>query len=296
MPILFTAGDALAAGLTRDQIRHRLRAGSWQALGRGTYRRANWMPSDIDDQYSVERIDHTHRSVAAALRNPECIVGFESAAVVHYLPLFSPIPSRVTLIAPPGHWYGPRGQLLLRRSALAASDVEQRRVPITTPARTWFDVARTRSLADALTAGDWGLRTHSVSLDQLRSAVHQAGSVRGCRRAAQALALLDAARETPLESGSWAYFVQHSIPLPSLQLELRDRSDAFIGRVDFCWESVGVVGECDGRVKYESRERLYQEKRREDRLRDMGWQVVRWGWADLWGPSLAARLRRVGVG
>ena len=38
---------------------------------------------------------------------------------------------------------------------------------------------------------------------------------------------------------------------------------------------------------------VYREKLREDRLRELGWQVVRWVWADLAHPDvIAGRLRR----
>jgi hypothetical protein len=31
---------------------------------------------------------------------------------------------------------------------------------------------------------------------------------------------------------------------------------------------------------------LFEEKRREDALRDLGWQIVRWLWADLYRPGV----------
>ena len=50
-----------------------------------------------------------------------------------------------------------------------------------------------------------------------------------------------------------------------------------------------TIGEFDGKVKYgrllkpgQSVEQIvYEEKVREDALRDLGWQVVRWVWHDL---------------
>ena len=75
-----------------------------------------------------------------------------------------------------------------------------------------------------------------------------------------------------------------------------------MGRADFGWEAQRTLGEFDGKVKYgrlllkpgQSPENaLFEEKRREDRLRDLGWQVVRWVWADLFAPSaLLDRLHR----
>ena len=53
-----------------------------------------------------------------------------------------------------------------------------------------------------------------------------------------------------------------------------------------------MVGEADGRLKYDTREVLYAEKRREDRLRALGLAVIRWGWSDLAGKEAGERLRR----
>ena len=57
-------------------------------------------------------------------------------------------------------------------------------------------------------------------------------------------------------------------------------AQGLIGIVDMWWESLGVVGEADGAVKYDDRQVLYQEKIREDRIRAKGLRFVRWGWED----------------
>ena len=51
-----------------------------------------------------------------------------------------------------------------------------------------------------------------------------------------------------------------------------------------------TIGEFDGKIKYGRmlksgqaiEDVLFAEKRREDALRDLGWQIVRWLWADLY--------------
>ncbi len=62
-----------------------------------------------------------------------------------------------------------------------------------------------------------------------------------------------------------------------------------IGICDFGWEEHRVVGEFDGKVKYgrllkpgqTPGDVVFAEKRREDAIRDEGWEVARWIWADL---------------
>ena len=62
-----------------------------------------------------------------------------------------------------------------------------------------------------------------------------------------------------------------------------------------------TFGEFDGSVKYgrlrrpgeEPEDAVFREKVREDRVRDLGSEVVRWIWSDLQQPqALADRLQR----
>lgn len=72
-------------------------------------------------------------------------------------------------------------------------------------------------------------------------------------------------------------------PVP--QVEIRDGSGAFIGRVDFLLENTKVIIEFDGMMKYGGHEDLVAEKRRELRLQREGYVVVRLVWSDLAHPE-----------
>jgi hypothetical protein len=91
------------------------------------------------------------------------------------------------------------------------------------------------------------------------------------------------------------------IAAPIPQYEVFDEKHRLVARVDFCWEALRTIGEFDGKAKYGRLLKLaetpesavYREKLREDGLRGMGWQVVRWSWSELNAPELIAdRLRR----
>lgn len=86
--------------------------------------------------------------------------------------------------------------------------------------------------------------------------------------------------QTPLETFSRVILMDQGLPEPQLQVPFHDRG-GLIGYVDMCWPEWRVIGEADGRVKYESREILISEKIREDRLRALGFRVVRWMWTDI---------------
>jgi hypothetical protein len=122
----------------------------------------------------------------------------------------------------------------------------------------------------------------------------------GVPRARQVAKLIDGRAESPGESVSRVRCWEAGLPKPTLQYVVRC-DGVQIGRCDFAWEELGTLGEFDGRVKYgrllradESiQDVVYREKQREDALRDLGWQVVRWTWGELYEPgTVANRLRR----
>ena len=88
--------------------------------------------------------------------------------------------------------------------------------------------------------------------------------------------------------------VDDGLPLPDLQIDVFDPLGNFLGRPDFLWKEQRTLGEFDGKAKYgrlvangrTAQDVLFDEKRREDALRDLGWQIVRWIWADLYEPGV----------
>ena len=86
------------------------------------------------------------------------------------------------------------------------------------------------------------------------------------------------------------------LPLSELQIRVFDAFGDFVGRVDGGYPELGVLWEYDGRGKYTGRydsnlsavDAVLAEKRRESRLTELGWIVIRIDASDLRDP---ARLR-----
>ena len=96
---------------------------------------------------------------AAASRVEGSAVAHGSAALMYGMGLASGVPRRRELVVPRGAWNGIRGEVRVRLADLGANDVNvTAEVPVTVPARTWVDVARSSPLADALSVGDSALR------------------------------------------------------------------------------------------------------------------------------------------
>jgi very-short-patch-repair endonuclease len=76
---------------------------------------------------------------------------------------------------------------------------------------------------------------------------------------------------------------------------IRDTSGRFVGRVDFLFRAQRTIVGFDGLVKYgdtDGRRAPVEEKRREDTLRSLGFQVVRLTWRDLHDPASVKHLVR----
>ena len=107
-------------------------------------------------------------------------------------------------------------------------------------------------------------------------------------------ALADGLAGSPQETRLRLLMARRGVPEPVAQFVVRDRS-GFVARVDFVVAGTRVIVEFDGRVKYgdESGATLFDEKKREDRLRALGYIVVRIVWADLETPGrVAAKVLR----
>ena len=176
-----------------------------------------------------------------------------------------------------------------------------RGVLTTSVTRTIVDVARTVPFECAVIMADMALRTGGTARADLEECLGRMGPVPGSRAAARVIAFADPLSESVGESRSRVLMHRLRMPKPDLQVRVLRRDGSAIGRCDFGWEDRRTVGEFDGRVKYgrllrpgqEPGDVVFEEKRREDELRDHRWQVARWTWDDLDHPrAVEQRIRR----
>jgi hypothetical protein len=298
LPLVFSRAEALVAGLSDDQVDHRVLRARWDRLRRGYYTRRN-----LDDQTrwraEVLAVVRTHRR--------PLILSHAHAARAWGLP--GPLegwgPISFTSCRPPARL---RGGLRIAVRALPDEDIVcHGQVLVTSPARTLADCSRILPPHDALAMADAALHRGLTTHAAVRQASLQDLGRAGAQRAQRILALADARRETSLESWSAWSFAESEVEPPVWQVEICDRAGVFLGRVDAWWRH-GVAGEADGRLKYRLRalERggissdglaavLDEERRREAGLRRSGALVVRWEARDVLRPApalaLAAHIR-----
>lgn len=291
----FTRTQARAAGFSGAKIRRLLRSGAWVTLRRGVYVEASVLAAADDDRRRRHALE-----VAAVLVSlgRDVVAGGLSAARIFGMATFTPAAELVVITSGSLSRGERREGYVVRRAELPERHCARRHgVPLTSPARTVVDVARWESLNGGVVIADSALHQGLLSLSELRQVLVDCGGWSGIDRARRVIELADPRAESPLESVSRVSMYEQGIPEPRTQVVVADVSGSF-ARADFLWDEFGVIGEADGLVKYEpdgrrtTREIVWAEKRREERLADAGFEVVRWGWADARNPPrLAHRLR-----
>ena len=123
-------------------------------------------------------------------------------------------------------------------------------IPTVSAARAVVDRCRHVEFRDCLIVGDAALHLGRSTPTEIHEAIDFCTGWAGIRGARTAAAYFDGRRESPLESLSYAAFVQHGLPLPACQVPIVDDWGELLGIVDFYWRELGVIGEADGRLKY----------------------------------------------
>lgn len=292
----FTAAQARAHGYQAHEIRRLRERGEWQTLRRGVYAEASLL-------HQLEAYGRARLQASALLLmlHEPAVLSHETSAAWQFLPMLEPDLERLHVTRADLH--ASRDEAGVHHHAARLPDdhlvvVDGRTV--TAPARTAVDIARERSLRQGVAAVDSALRA-GVSPEELRAVLHYCRSWPGARTASRAVSFGDGRAANPGESWSRLVLAGQGVPPDDLQVRIAD-ADELVGVVDFYWRAERTVGEFDGKLKYkvppgaspeEAGEIVFLEKRREDHVRDLGHEVVRWVWADLLRPEhLAARVRR----
>jgi hypothetical protein len=262
---VFSSHDLARLGWSRSARRNAVRQRRIVAIRRG------WYSPPVGDLSLV-------KIIAAARAYPDGAVSHRSAATLHGLPTIGAPPALPELTFPPrssGQRYGVKAY----RATFSEHDVVLVSGTVTTSvARTLVDEARHLPAARTVPQIDAALHRNLTSDDEIHDVLRRCWNWPGIRRAQRAVRLADARAESPLESVSRLVMGWYGVPKPELQVTIFDQYDRIVGRGDFYWDEFGVVGEADGRSKYENRDVLFAEKDRQEVLENLRLVVVRWGW------------------
>jgi hypothetical protein len=285
-----TPAQARMAGVDRAELRRQLRSGQWHSPHRGTICPR---PLSADEAPAMA-------ATGAALMRPGAVISHRSAAVLYGLPVFtSPRWTGIPELTEPQNSYGHS----IRRAHIRSARVDSSQAtawfgaPVTTVARMITDLAREDRRA-GLVCADAALSKNLITASEIGWAVDRAFGLPGVGQARAVLVHADAKAESPLESVARLLIIDHGLPVPELQRWILDPVTDTKTRVDMLWREQRVIGEVDGAVKYRvdsrwSERSLWDEKRRQERLEQLGFRVVRLLWHEIRDDPLgtAARVR-----
>lgn len=157
-------------------------------------------------------------------------------------------------------------------------------VAVTSPARTWWDLATMLSPPDLLAVTDQILRTWCSPLCLQEMLFRHTGE-RGAVRARRALRHGDPRAESRMESVTRWLLIESGLPTPELQYAVRDEYGHIVARLDLAYPRLRIAIEFDGAVHREA-EVFARDLRRQNWLVSGGWTVLRFSGADVLGrPS-----------
>jgi very-short-patch-repair endonuclease len=251
----FRGSIAIAEGvLTRAQ----LRGTNWRRLFRDVY------------VSSAARDDHLTRVAGAALLlPPEAVVSGRSAALLWGAKMGDFVGPVEVLSR---RRFGPVAGLTIRTGPIAPEDVATRwGIPVGTPLRTCWELARARPELDAV-----GWIDALARIRRLRSSQLTAESLRhigemGSARAAVTLGLCDPRAESPPESELRVRIRRSGLPRPVPQFRVFVDGE-FVARVDLAWPELRFAVEYDGQWHVDPRQ-LGDDRARLRALQAAGWEV-----------------------
>ncbi|HEX5018463.1 MAG TPA: type IV toxin-antitoxin system AbiEi family antitoxin domain-containing protein [Actinomycetes bacterium] len=282
-----TASQLLASGMTPRQCRVAIDRGLLFRPYRGVY-------VDPEAWHAASgEVRHAMRLLAAQLVAPDAVGVEASAAIARRLPVRA-VPERAQVARQPqaGRLVGAH----VHRAAVPSADVTSvDGLTVTTTAVTCAAIASGHDFAGALITVDAALR-RGLGSDELLAAVERLPYATRRARADRVIDLADPWSESWLESLSRGEQIAAGVPAPLCNVTLI--ADGREARVDHLWAEECVIGEADGKGKYEKQgdpaEAHWNEKRRQEWLEDLGFIVVRWATRDVAdNPApMLARLAR----
>lgn len=295
---VFLRSEARELGHDDKAIANAVRWKVWHRVRHGAYCHTDtWLGAD-----AVER----HRIKAQAVMRSltgRVALSHVSALVLHGLPVWGADLAKVHVTRLDGGPGRIDGDVVHHEGKLVPDDlIVVREMVVTDPRRAVLESCTILGTESGLVSMDALLNRELATREEVAAAAPQFEQWPGALTLQLVLRLTDGRAASPGESRSRYMFWSQNLPAPELQFHVYDDRGDLAGITDFAWPAHGVLGEFDGRVKYgrhltpgkEPGDVVFEEKRREDRLREVtGFTMVRIVWSELSTPAAtAARFAR----
>ena len=310
VPNFITAPNVLIQEYGARQLSRLAASGELHRVRRGLYLRTEqWDALKPWEQYRVS-IQAVHELAHAAP-----VFARQSAAQIMGLPLIL-VPRLIETVAESKNG-GQSSNGVHRLPAIDGDPPpwQMHGLLVTQPHITARDLAVSLPLAQSLPAMDRLLSMQllpgapanvplTFPVKKIEEAISRLPNAAQRARALRVLTAGSGRSQSAGESFRRAVILENGFPDPTLQVPFYD-SHGLVGYPDFVWENSKLLGEFDGHEKYSAQRYLrgktpaqvvIDEKNRENRLRALGYNVIRWEWNDVKEPQrLINSLRTAGL-
>ncbi|MCB0926141.1 MAG: hypothetical protein KDB50_16620 [Mycobacterium sp.] len=148
-------------------------------------------------------------------------------------------------------------------------------MPVTTVARTAFDLGRWLTVAEAVPRIDALMNATGITVEQIAAVAAAHPGARGLRTLNDALSLADGGAESPYESMTRMLLVQNGFPRPQTQVQVRDRHGVVVARLDMGWRQWRVGVDFEGAHHWTDPRQRSRDIERYAMLPELGWTDIR---------------------
>lgn len=166
--------------------------------------------------------------------------------------------------------------IVIRRDRLDARETcYVRGIPVTTPARTAYDLGRRATQTQAVVRLDALAKATGLRAEDVAALLPLHRGARGLPQLRKAIELMDGGAESPQETRTRLLLIAAGFPRPETQIVVCDEFGDFIARVDMGYRKWKVAVEYDGPQHWDGPDAHARDIERIADLEAQGWMIVR---------------------
>lgn len=281
---MFTTADAHRFGVGTRTLSHLVRHDVLKHPGRALYGVTSLVESSEEGW-------HLQVAHGATLLYDDVAFSSVTAVLAHGVPVWNSSLAKPILLRPIARGVKSAAFRVRPRSTSTVATAWGPSVPL---GRALIEHCLDHGIVQGVVSADFALHEGRITLDELRASVADIAQWPRSGFARAMMRFVNPAHESVAETLANVDAVTHGIELVP-QVRIHDESGRLVARVDFVVKGTKVILEVDGRLKYTDRDALFAEKKREDRLRSLGYVVVRVTWSDVMRPGVVAQKIRQGL-
>lgn len=148
-------------------------------------------------------------------------------------------------------------------------------IPVTTPARTAFDLGRRVDVQTAVVRVEALARATGVTAEDVTPLLQAHRGSRGLKQLRRVLQLMDGGAESPPETRTRLLIIAGGLPRPQTQIEVYDDWGRVLARIDMGWREWKVGIEYDGAQHWTDPWVRTHDIDRAAELQRRGWSLIR---------------------